>query len=164
MGSTIPNFQEDESRLGLLAGCDFRIPDRKVQLIPGIFYSNVQSDLVSSKDPLKDPVVKTIDISRIRVPLRLGMYFNNPDDLVRWRLNAGVQWSYLMSVSSDTPEISKNTFNTTSMDAVAGVGVDVIWLTFDLNYNYGLSDVLVSNDSRANVVTATVGLALKARK
>ena len=152
-------YDSEGVQLGIVAGCDLRIPESKFFFNPGFFYSNTQSNLITE---IKEEE-EILEISRVKLPVRLGYYFSDVDNLVRFRMNVGVQGSWLMEIKSDEDTFNEDDFNDTLLDATAGIGVDIIWLTFDLNYTYGLSPFLKVNDSHSNVVTATVGLALNPR-
>lgn len=155
----LEGFEGEGSRLGIVAGCALRMPDRRVQVIPGLFYSDVQANLRQADGDLEE-----LTINRLRLPLSLGLYLNDPDDLIRYRLNAGVQGSWLIAVSSSEQTYSKDDFNDALLDATAGIGIDLAFLTFDLSYNHGLSSFGKFSDNRSNVLNATVGLALNLRK
>lgn len=98
----------------------------------------------------------TLKEANIQVPILVGYKFNVIDNLLAIRPQVGPTLNFVIpqrtlfnkSIGSAEPtEINNETFNTKSIafGLQAGLGVDVLNFTLDINYNFGISKVFGAN-------------------
>ena len=73
------------------------------------------------------------------------------------RVFAGVSPGYVLGVSDNNLNLTKDDFNSFQISGEAGVGVDVIFLFVDVGYSHGFNDMFKDNNSQLSQVFINLG-------
>jgi len=143
---------------GFQAGVDFRVGNKPVFFNPGIHY-------FSSRNNIRAQVlgVEISDESRVqqlRLPLAVGLRLNPREDILAFRVKAGVQPTFRLGVEEvgELPfaEDDVRSFRT---DALIGIGVDIALLfTFDVQYAVGLQEYLEEGTGTEGYLLLSAGI------
>jgi len=105
-----------------------------------------------------------ITIGSLDVPLMVGFKIIH-SDFITWRIELGPEVSFALSkkISDDlNPKIQASDINTANWYVLGGSGIDFLFMTFDIRYKYGLTQ-LVSDastqtfDAKNNVFLISLG-------
>ncbi len=158
-------------KAGYNVGLDLRLGDGLVFFQPGVFYYqyNTKYTIVeSSLLPNGQTTYKTdVKVSSIKVPVQMGIRILTTD-LISVRANLGPAFNFPVDVNSDEDFVLKRgDYKSATVGGVVGAGVDLAIFTFDLNYEFGLSDYVEfkdpsvqSSSSNQYVLTFNVGIRL----
>ncbi len=143
-----------EARTGWNIGADFRMGRGLVYLSPGIHYYNVTADVKEHNfDPTDIQFSDETTIRSLKVPVNLGLR------ILGLRAQGGVSGTYVLGVKEvgevdfDIDDLNRFTYG-----ANVGVGLDLLFLTADLNYEIGLNDYFENASGSNNVLSLSVGL------
>lgn len=148
--STDPELGEISARVGWQLGLDARIGNR-LYFQPGLFYYKQSSRLkTQSQVEGQEPMNIEEDLNRqgLQLLTQVGYYLVNGDGF-KLRANVGPAISLLTSVG-ESETIGEDDYQGTNITANAGIGIDLFFLTFDYNYEWGLSKAF-KNDTFDNV-------------
>ncbi len=136
-----PDTGEVQGQVAWQAGASFLIGN-KFYVEPGVFYVKKSTKYVSSGT---SPEEFKSDLTGVRIPVSVGLsLLGNEESLIGLRVFGG--GSMFIVTSVDTPDLSKEDFNSPSWGVFAGAGVD-IWILFvDLKYEWSLTDVTSVTD------------------
>lgn len=173
------NFSSD-NKLGYQGGVFVRVNFGKLYLQPEVIYNHRSTKLEYTFSPeintdeLKAGVRYDMKLGTFDVPVLLGFKIMN-SKLMNVRIFAGPLVSFASSKElsyeyttgngedfeleeSDGP-LTVDDFNNVTWYGQAGVGVDVLFLTFDVRYETGLSDLYNGSEVnlKSNVWVFTLG-------
>lgn len=148
------------AKVGWNAGVDFRFGGKKVFIIPGLHFNNYTARLVN--DISSDTQVKFKEettIQALKAPVNLGFDITGKQQLLNLYLKGGITPTMVLAVN-EKPGIpfSKDDLKTFTWAANAGLGLDIAFLTVDLNYEIGMSDYFANAAGRNNVLTLSAGI------
>jgi hypothetical protein len=161
-----PDELQTEARLGWHFGVNMRIGDR-FYFQPGVHYAQLNSELTSVEDgqSVTDTSFKS-NIGVLRIPLLAGLrIFSNEDKEALFNVNihAGIATELVMAVDEDKTGLTKDDFTSPIFAAVFGAGIDFLFLTFDIDYELGLTPVFdserinLSTEPKSNALLITIG-------
>jgi hypothetical protein len=163
------NFASD-NRLGYQGGAFVRLNFGKLYVQPELIYNHRSTKLEYEINPVIDGesqrvgVRSDLKIGTFDIPVLVGFklvktklfnlrFFAGPD--ISFSTNKDVSYEYTTGdgedFQGDIPDegkISVDDFNSTTWYLQAGAGVDVLFLTLDVRYEKGLSDLY--NDGNLN--------------
>jgi len=146
------------SSVGWQAGMSVQF-GKMIHFQPGIFYKNSRKNLVLT-------VAGTSDEARanhLNIPALIGVKIL-PLKVVDLRINAGPSFNYLLSVGENDLNLTKDDYKDIVWGLQAGFGLDVLFLSFEISYEFGLTnyfeyDILENIiSSKANIVRVNLGL------
>lgn len=110
-------------------------------------------------DTLTDKKFSVVDID---VPLNLGInLLSATERVVGLRLFIGAVPSFILDVSStDFPKFTKDDVNEFMLYGQGGLGIDVLFLSIDVGYNYGFNDLFKTQESRPGQAFVHLGFRL----
>ncbi len=164
-----PNGVSTNNMLGYNAGLDLRLGENLFFLQPGAYFYqyNQEYTIVDFSDPTEARATGNIKVQSIKVPVLLGARLVSSDALTA-RINAGAAFNFPVSVTSSSQgfQIQRHNYNSANVGGVFGVGLDLGIFTFDLNYEFGLSNYIdfskspdfTSGSSEQYVLSLNVGL------
>ena len=92
---------------------------------------------------------ETLQIGQLEVPALVGLNLLSPLRRVfGLRLFAGVSPGYIIAVSDNNLNLTKDDFNSFQISGQAGVGIDVLFLFIDVGINRGFNDLFKDNNSQ----------------
>lgn len=146
---------DSENLMGYQLGAFVRINSGKLYLQPEVVYNHRSTQLAGF-----DGGDITFDIGSIDVPLLLG--FKLVDGKVfNIRAFVGPEASFATNKEyEDRSEINLDDFNDLTWYVQAGVGIDLLFLTFDIRYEKGLNSLYDGGDLdlKNNVFVFSLGL------
>lgn len=155
--SKLTDGASSKVRASYIAGFDLRFGD-VVNFIPGLYFGNVGTDVTYTDNSVDYEYDNSINTLQLRTLIGLNIINTK---VFRLRVNAGPSLHFTVQ-SIDIEEENINTaiafFNT-------GLGFDFGFLTIDLKYEYGLTEVFdksgpesIAIDTKNNIVILSVGL------
>jgi hypothetical protein len=143
-----------EMKNGLQGGLFFSIYLDKFYFQPEAYFSlkrgAIETTIGDPNDPLSTvKVTQTINLKTIDIPILIG-YKLIDAKVARLRIWGGPVASYLMNkeyvLSIDgldqSDRITRDDFRDANWGVQLGAGLDILFLTFDVGYEFGLSDFL----------------------
>jgi len=106
-----------------------------------------------------------ITLGSLDVPLMVGFKIIH-SDFITWRVELGPEVSFAMNKKITTddlnPKIQASDINTANWYVLGGTGIDILFLSLDIRYKYGLSQLVkeASNqsfDAKNNVLLISLG-------
>ena len=133
-----------QARAGWNAGVDFRLGDGFLYLQPGIHYYNYTARLIKDLNDPNDVELKDeTTIQNLKIPVNLG----------------GIVPTYTLGVKERAGfAFDKEALKDWTFGANIGAGVDIFFLTVDVNYEIGLTDYFENVEGKNNVLTLSAGI------
>ena len=130
---------------------------------PGVYWQRSQKELLFTLADIQDDVL----FDQINVPLLFGIK-PIPLKLLELRINTGPSVSFVTSVGDNLVGLEKEDFKSPVWGLVFGVGVDILFISVDVNYELGLTNLIDTDSddldeilsSKANVLRVNLGLRL----
>ncbi len=139
---------------GVQGGLFFSIYMDKLYVQPEAYFSIKRGTLDTSIADLNDPtgsldISQTVSISTVDIPLLLGFKLLDLK-LARLRVWGGPVASYVLNKSytlrlngdEENERISSSDFKDAVWGFQVGAGLDILFLTFDIGYEFGLEDFM----------------------
>ena len=161
----------NSGKAGYNLGADLRLGSGVVFFQPGVYYYqyNTQYTVVESNLlPNGQTTYETdIKVESIKVPAQMGIRILTTD-LISLRANLGPAFNFPVKVeSNDDFVLERGDYKNVNVGGVLGAGIDLAFFTFDLNYEFGLSDYVEfqnpnveTSSSKQYVVSFNVGIRL----
>ena len=148
-----------EARVGWNAGFDLQAGDGFIFLRPGAHYYNYTTNLVKDIEFQDINPEDQASVQAVKLPLNLGVNLTGNGGLLKVHAIGGVTPTFVMGVS-DAPEFdfSKDDLNGMTWGANVGLGVQLLFLTVEANYEIGLTDYFQDVEGSNNVFTLSAGL------
>jgi len=147
---------DSENLLGYQVGAFMRLKSGKLYLQPEVVYNNRKSNFIGTALGTDKFETGTIDI-----PLLVGFKLLDAK-VFNLRAFVGPEASLQISDNTDPATSANYEISKTNWYMQAGVGVDLLFLTFDIRYEKGLNnfitDVQADNNFKNNVWVFSLGL------
>ena len=132
-------------------GLNARIGPYGLYLSPGIHYYGVNIDSTQAFNFFENQAKYHI----IKVPLNLGykMFITRK---IKFRIEAGADVNYVLLID-DHPYANYETVNDVYFGLNMGLGFDFAKITLDLSYESGLTNTLVTKDTKTNYLSFSLG-------
>ncbi len=164
-----PKEIEANQESGYRAGLDVRLGSGVFFFQPGVYFTAYKEQFTVDF-PHIDLVNSTqeINLSSIKVPVQLGARLLSTK-AVTLRLNGGFVANFPVAIdeSNNSIAIRKEDYSHAHVAGVLGAGIDLLFFTFDINYEYGISDYIefsspsiTSVSSKQYVLSFCVGFRL----
>lgn len=149
-----PQSDQLKVRTGFQFGFFIR-NNNPIYLQPGIFYSRQGNQIFGISELSSENVRDNVDYNMLRIPVLLGV------KLLNIRAYTGPSLSFLTAIQDNTFGFNKDDFRTAIWGLNMGIGVNIWIITFDFNYELGLSRLTHQLNSKANVFSFNMGMHLK---
>lgn len=153
---------ESAARAGWHAGADFRIGSGVAYFQPGIFYYRTSTRL--RQENSENSFEGDVRINSLKVPVQLGLRLIDTEGF-KLLANTGPVVNFPLSYHKPGDEFDFFAGNETPYKDVnlgynVGLGIDILMLTFGIDYEFGLTDYYDYNDSenRNYVFSLSAGL------
>lgn len=154
--SEIAANYDSENLLGYQVGAFMRLKSGKLYLQPEVLYNNRKSNFFDDLNAENRFETGTIDI-----PILVGFKLLDAK-VFNLRAFVGPEASLQISDNTDPETSKKYEISKTNWYMQAGVGVDLLFLTFDIRYEKGLNDFITEaqadNNFKNNVWVFSLGL------
>lgn len=120
---------------GWQAGLDLRL-GKRFYFQPGIYYVSTGASISSIED-IKN--IKTGNASFMKIPVNVGYKLIN-SGIFKLRIHGGGVANKLIG-TKDGGVLSASDFEPWNYGANVGAGIDLLFLTLDVNYEWGLTDM-----------------------
>lgn len=153
-----------KSRIGWQFGGDLLLGRGILNFQPGLYYTKVGNEVTTLS-----PIGFTEQFFRhtIKVPLNLCLNLVRTD-LIGIRLYGGLTGTYSLKVDKNDLGVEIDDFYRIMLGGNGGLGVDVLFFTADLRYEFGLSEVFNKSAQKEyfqfgdglknNIISLSVGL------
>ena len=153
--TAIAENYDSENLLGYQVGAFVRLKSGKLYLQPEVVYNNRKTNWISEALNTEN----RFETGTIDVPLLVGFKLLDAK-VFNLRAFAGPEASF--QLSENTEAGAQYVINKTNWYMQAGVGVDLLFLTFDIRYEKGLNDFITDaqadNNFKNNVWVFSLGL------
>jgi hypothetical protein len=152
--------EDTGGRVGAQFGVSARFGQR-FYVQPGFYWLRQVPNLYQEPDQLNESALEDdVAINGFRLQALAGYKLVNTS-VFNLRAQAGPAVSWVSRVRDNEFGLVRNDFNSTIWGAKVGGGIDVFFLTLDINYEIGLSQVFRTySDARNNVLSVTLGARL----
>lgn len=156
---------EAKARAGWNAGIDLRLGEGIIFLNPGVHYYSYTTRLIEDLDQ-----PGTIDLSAentiqsLRAPINLGLRLTGDNGILGLYVKGGVTPAYVLGMTEKEKPVlplfsyQLEDLNRFTWGGNAGIGIDFLFLTAELNYEIGLTDFFNNTEGRNNMLTFSAGL------
>jgi len=123
---------------------------KRLYFAPELLYTMSGSLFTSEGNLAVNNWQQRVTVGSMDVPLLLGFKIIH-SSVITWRIEAGPEASFIVNKKvknvSGTGTITGANINTANWYILGGTGIDVLFLTFDIRYQYGLNQFVkdVSN-------------------
>jgi len=162
------DINEESGRVGYAVGGTLRFGGR-LYFSPGLFYQSTGFE-ASGIDTISFDT-ETVGVSSVQLPIYVGYNLTGAADAgststLGVRIYAGPSLSWVTSVAENDIDLTKDDYASTIVGGVLGAGVDLSTITFDVNYEIGLTEVFSDaytaaaggDVAKQNVVRGLIGL------
>ena len=148
-----------EARVGWNVGADFRLGEGIIFLNPGAhFYSYSARLLQKVNDPEDVELSEETQIQNLRLPVNVGIRLTGDGGLLQLHALGGITSSYVLGVNEkENFAFDKDSLKDWTFGANVGVGMDILFLTANVNYEIGLTDFFADAEGKNNMLTLSVG-------
>ena len=145
--------------VGFNIGADLRFKKKEGWFFvqPGLHYYSIGAVPVS-EDATSEELEQIPTFNSLKLPLAAGMYLTGADGILRIRVNAGITPTVLTGVEENQLGIDKSDFRGATLGLNGGIGIEVLFVTLDLNYEHGLSDLYSNAPGTANTFSISAGI------
>lgn len=150
---------QTEAKAGWHAGLDLRIGQGFIYLNPGAYYySNTARLLQDLNDPDIDMLKDETTIQSIKAPVNLGFNLTGNSKFLGIRAEGGITPTYVTGIrETESFALALEDLNRLTWAYNVGVGIDLLFLTADLNYEIGRSDFFRDAEGKNNVLSLSLG-------
>ena len=152
-----------DAEVGYQLGLNLRFGDF-FHVQPGIYYETVKKSLALEATSIGG------DFSNgyLNIPVLVGIKLI-PLKVFDLRLNTGLSFSLLINAGDNDLGLTKDDFKSTTWGWIIGVGVDFVFLSADIGYEFGFTNVIETDitefidevvASKANILRVNVGIRL----
>ena len=146
-----PSEDSDKFRPGIEAGLWVQTKN-PVFFQPGLFYGQQRLNKIKLNDIPEidgDTILNKVDYRCFRLPLMFGL------QVFGARIYTGPTFTYIMNV--DQIDYTDSEFRDLYMGLNVGAGLNLTFLSFDLRYEYGITNRFKNSNARSNTITLSAG-------
>lgn len=123
----------------------------------GVLYGEYSNNMYYT-DSLTGVTEDVLKVKSILLPINVGFNLVNTD-LIKFKLLAGVNLAFPIGIDENVFHIEKADFNTTSVAAAFGFGVDIYRFVLDASFSFGMNDMMKIDENTAslNLYTISIG-------
>lgn len=148
-----PDDFQSTARPGYSLGGEVRL-GKKWHLISGAHFNVMNYDLVDLTVDGEQPFEDLAGVKTLKVPVNLGVNLVNLK-LLKLRTFGGVNFYKTLGVTDNDLGIQKSDFVDKYWGINAGVGLDLLFLTLDLQYEWGQTGIFAN---QSDTKYGTIGL------
>ena len=133
-----PPGTNSQAGVGFNIGANIRSENGQFYFQPGLFFQHQGFGL--NIDTAAQTYSANVNMNSIRVPLLVGLKLlpSLPLNVVNVNIHGGVAPTFLLSATDNNTGVDVTSqYNAVGLGGVLGVGVEVFFVTLDLDYQYG---------------------------
>ncbi len=154
-------INEDAARVGYALGGTIRFGSA-LYFAPGLYYQQTGFEATATDDLTLDTITESVGVNALHIPIYVGLIVGGTSaSSPGLRVYAGPTATIVTSVSDNDFDLEKDDYESTIWGGTIGAGFDLTAITFDLNYEIGLSDVFANDpvtNAKQNVLRGLVGI------
>jgi hypothetical protein len=154
-------INEDKARVGYALGGTVRFGGA-LYLAPGVYYQQTGFEATATNDVTLDTITESVGVSAFHIPVYVGLIVGGTSaSSPGLRVYAGPTATLVTSVADNDFGLVTDDYESTIWGGTIGAGFDLTAITFDLNYEIGLTDVFSDPDAvgaKQNVLRGLVGI------
>jgi hypothetical protein len=120
---------------------------------PGLELHKMKMLPESTLNPFEDGPYMFI----LKVPAQLGLRLINTDNF-GLRIQGGMQFSYVVSIQKNINNFNHNTITDTQFGALIGGGIDLGFVSIDVNFEKGLTELYTKTGYKSDYIIITAGI------
>ncbi len=149
--------EEIDVRGGWHAGIDIRAGEGLFFVHSGIYYQSMTAEILNTNGAIS--FEEESKIKYLKIPMNLGLRITESGGLLNIHARGGIVPNLLVGLNEvNGLTFDKDSLHDFSLGANVGVGVDILILTLDARYEFGLTDMFKGVDGKNNVFMLSVGL------
>jgi len=152
---------EDAARVGYALGGTVRFGSA-LYFAPGLYYQQTGFEATATDDLTLQTITESVGVNAFHIPVYVGFIIGGTSAAsTGLRVYGGPAATIVTSVADNDFDLTKDDYETTIWGGTIGAGFDLTSITFDLNYEIGLTDVFSADDAigaKQNVLRGLVGL------
>ncbi len=156
------DWEEDGVRVGLNVGVDFRIGDDGDNWFffqPGVHYYSIGAQLIN--DANSERIDDVVAINSLKIPLNGGFYLTGTTDgILAVRVNGGIVPTFMLGVEDNNFGLDRDDFRSVNLGLNAGIGIDILFISLDFGYEWGLTEFFGTGEGRNRIFGASLGIVL----
>jgi hypothetical protein len=157
--SRLTSDAESGGRLGFQFGTEARI-GKALYIQPGFYWLRQIPQFIQHHDQAPELTEDNIAINGFQVSGLVGYKLINTEILI-FRFQAGPAMSWVHRVRNNAFGLAEEDFNSSIWGAKIGIGADINFVTLDINYEIGITDVFTDvSTARNNVFSVNLGFRL----
>lgn len=121
-------------------------------LRPGVEVHKVQLLPHKMLDPFRDEPGMVM----VKFPAQLGLRLIKTENF-NLRITGGMQFTYILSIEDNTENFNFETLQETQFGALVGAGLDLGFMTFDVNFEKGMTELYTDTGYTSDYIFMTVG-------
>ncbi|WP_312902647.1 outer membrane beta-barrel protein [Chryseobacterium taichungense] len=145
-----------EGRMGWHVGADLRVGESSLYFRPGAYFQSFTARLINydANTEFRDET----KINMLKLPMDVGLNLTRAGGFLEVHVFGGLVPNILLGVrEKNNFYFDKDKVKTFNLGANAGVDVDVAFLTFNLQYEWGLTKFLKEDNNKNNIFAIGVG-------
>lgn len=157
------NQGDAEGRIGYQVGADLRLESGAFFLSPGFHFVEHTAELFREDELDNLTFEETTRIRSFKVPLNMGVYLTGDrrDGVLHVYLKGGVTPVFLSGVKEAANfSLTEDDITQTNWELNAGLGIDLLFGNFEINYGHGLRNYFTNADGKNRVLSVSLGLNL----
>jgi hypothetical protein len=121
-------------------------------LRPGVEVHKIQ--LLPHK--MLDPFRNEPGMVLLKFPAQLGLRIIKSENF-NFRITGGMQFTYILSIEENSQNINFETLKETQFGALVGAGIDLGYITFDVNFEKGMTELYTDTGYTSDYIFVTMG-------
>jgi hypothetical protein len=128
---------------------------KNAYLQTGALWSQLSNQIIYEDSLIRNS--GTLVVKNILVPVLLG--FNIYDaDIFKIRLQAGINLNFPVTIDDNVFDIKKTDFKGSNIGAAVGFGVDIFRFVMDINFSFGINDMMTVSEVNVNLKQYSLSL------
>lgn len=150
---------ESEARIGYHLGGFIRFNrGDKFYIQPGVDFCRYSVDIKPIDSTLSSVGTEDLDFNYLHIPLMFGYRIIGNTDGFALRIHAGPAYDINLGIKDNDFGITDDDLEPGFWSVKAGAGIDFLFLTLDVDYNWGLTDLPKDFDSQNRMLMITAGV------
>jgi hypothetical protein len=134
---------------------------KRFYLAPELLYT-FSGGIFTGEGTVSNGWKQKITVGSMDIPVLVGFKIIH-SKLITWRIEAGPEASFVLNKKVEdmndlTGPLTGSNLNTANWYIMAGTGIDVLFLSLDVRYQYILNDLVKNYDTKNSLIAVSLGI------